>query len=88
LKALRERQPKITVRTGGQSVPGEFVLVGNGRFYGGSVSAFRRPICATGFWTSASCAPELVDADALRAGSAHEPEAAGEHRTIHPGGQI
>jgi diacylglycerol kinase (ATP) len=35
LKALREKQPQITVRANGQSVPGELVLIGNGRLYGG-----------------------------------------------------
>ena len=39
-KALRERQPKISVHAGGQNVTGEFVLVGNGRFYGGPVKTF------------------------------------------------
>jgi diacylglycerol kinase (ATP) len=36
LKALCEKKPPITVRTNGQSATGELVLVGNGRFYGGS----------------------------------------------------
>jgi len=36
LRALRERKPEITVRADGQSAAGELVLVGNGRFYGGS----------------------------------------------------
>ena len=36
LKALCEKKPAITVRANGQSVMGELVLVGNGRFYGGS----------------------------------------------------
>jgi YegS/Rv2252/BmrU family lipid kinase len=40
LKALRERQPKITVRVDGRNARGEFVLVGNGRFYGGPVKTF------------------------------------------------
>ncbi len=39
-KALREPQPKITVSADGLSVTGEFVLVGNGRFYGGPLPAF------------------------------------------------
>ena len=39
-KALREPQPKITVCADGQNVTGEFVLVGNGRFYGGPVKTF------------------------------------------------
>jgi YegS/Rv2252/BmrU family lipid kinase len=36
LKALCEKNPQITVRVNGQSATGELVLVGNGRFYGGS----------------------------------------------------
>jgi YegS/Rv2252/BmrU family lipid kinase len=36
LKALREKKPEITVNANGQSATGELVLVGNGRFYGGS----------------------------------------------------
>jgi YegS/Rv2252/BmrU family lipid kinase len=71
LKALRERQPKITVRAGGQSVTGEFVLMGNGRFYGGSVSAFLQADLRDGlldicilprlnWWTLVRCAPALL----------------------------
>jgi diacylglycerol kinase family enzyme len=71
LKALRERQPKITVRAGGQSVTGEFVLVGNGRFYGGPVSAFPQADLRDGlldicilprlnWWTLMRCAPGLL----------------------------
>ena len=40
LKALREPQPKITVRAEGQNLTGELVLVGNGCFYGGSFGIF------------------------------------------------
>ena len=36
LKALCEKKPEITVRANGQSVTGELLLVGNGKFYGGS----------------------------------------------------
>jgi diacylglycerol kinase (ATP) len=36
LKALCEEKPQVTVRANGRSVMGELVLVGNGRFYGGS----------------------------------------------------
>ena len=39
-RALREPQPKITVSASGRNVTGEFVLVGNGRFYGGPVKTF------------------------------------------------
>ncbi len=71
LKALRERQPKITVGAGGQIVTGEFVLVGNGHFYGGSVSAFPQADLRDGvldicilprlnWWTLMRCAPGLL----------------------------
>ena len=71
LKALRERQPKITVRTGGQSVTSEFVLVGNGRFYGGPVEIFPQADLRNGlleicvfprlnWWTLFRCAPGLL----------------------------
>jgi diacylglycerol kinase family enzyme len=71
LKALRERQPKITVSAGGQSVTGEFVLVGNGRFYGGPVKIFPRADLRNGrleicvfphfnWWTLIRCAPGLL----------------------------
>jgi diacylglycerol kinase (ATP) len=36
LKALRETKSEITLRANGQNLTGELVLVGNGRFYGGS----------------------------------------------------
>jgi YegS/Rv2252/BmrU family lipid kinase len=36
LKALCEKKPQIIVRADGQSATGELVLVGNGKFYGGS----------------------------------------------------
>ena len=36
LKALCEKKPETTVRANGQSVTGELVLIGNGKFYGGS----------------------------------------------------
>lgn len=40
LKAMREPQPPIMVEADGQTVTGELVLVGNGRFYGGSLPVF------------------------------------------------
>jgi YegS/Rv2252/BmrU family lipid kinase len=40
LKAMREPHPPITVEADGQTVTGELVLVGNGRFYGGSLPVF------------------------------------------------
>jgi YegS/Rv2252/BmrU family lipid kinase len=36
LRALGEKKPQITVRANGQSATGELVLIGNGKFYGGS----------------------------------------------------
>lgn len=39
-KAMRGPHPQITVEADGQSVTGELVLVGNGRFYGGSLPVF------------------------------------------------
>jgi len=39
-KAMRSPHPQITVEAEGQSAMGELVLVGNGRFYGGSVAVF------------------------------------------------
>jgi diacylglycerol kinase family enzyme len=38
-KALRETQPVIVAQNG-STVSGELVLIGNGRFYGGSFAAF------------------------------------------------
>ena len=40
LKAMREPHPLITVTADGRTVTGELVLVGNGRFYGGSLPMF------------------------------------------------
>ena len=37
LKALRERQPKISVTANGKSLVGELALFGNGKFYGGQM---------------------------------------------------
>ncbi|MGO8700007.1 MAG: diacylglycerol/lipid kinase family protein [Limisphaerales bacterium] len=39
LQAAREKQPLITVQCGNK-LSGELVLLGNGRFYGGSISVF------------------------------------------------
>ncbi|HEY4414947.1 MAG TPA: diacylglycerol kinase family protein [Verrucomicrobiae bacterium] len=39
-QALMERQPKITVQADGKTLEGELVLIGNGRFYGGSIAIF------------------------------------------------
>jgi YegS/Rv2252/BmrU family lipid kinase len=87
LKALHERQPKITVSTGGQSVTGEFVLVGNGRFYGGPVSAFPQADLRDGlldicilprlnWWTLMRCAPGLLTSRKPPAGIAQFIQAA------------
>jgi diacylglycerol kinase (ATP) len=70
-KAMRETQPRITVHAGDQTVTGEFVLVGNGRFYGGSVPAFPQADLRDGlldvcvmprlnWWTLLRCAPGLL----------------------------
>jgi diacylglycerol kinase (ATP) len=40
LKALRGRMPQIVVSQGDQTVTGELVLIGNGRFYGGRYKVF------------------------------------------------
>lgn len=40
MQAMREPHPVITVEADAQRVTGEFVLVGNGRFYGGSLPVF------------------------------------------------
>jgi YegS/Rv2252/BmrU family lipid kinase len=41
LSALSEKRPRVTVRAG-QTLAGEWVAVGNGRFYGGPVPVFPR----------------------------------------------
>jgi diacylglycerol kinase (ATP) len=41
-KALAERKPQITVATGQTRLSGELVLIGNGRYYGGSFELFPR----------------------------------------------
>ena len=40
LKALQEQKPQIAVCAEGRDVRGELVLIGNGRFYGGSLNTF------------------------------------------------
>jgi diacylglycerol kinase (ATP) len=71
LKALREKKPSVTLRANGQSATGELVLIGNGRFYGGSFAmlplADRRDgvldICVlpqVSFWNLLRCAPGLL----------------------------
>lgn len=41
-QAFAEAQPAITISDGAQSLAGELVLLGNGRFYGGRVPVFHR----------------------------------------------
>ncbi|HTA95478.1 MAG TPA: diacylglycerol kinase family protein [Verrucomicrobiae bacterium] len=40
LKALREKKPEIKVLANGQNFSGELILIGNGKFYGGSFGIF------------------------------------------------
>jgi YegS/Rv2252/BmrU family lipid kinase len=40
LKAMGEKKPQIVVRADGQNFSGELVLIGNGKFYGGSYEIF------------------------------------------------
>ena len=79
LKALRERKPKITVRVNGQNAAGELVLIGNGRFYGGSFAILpqadlhdgRLDVCVlprTDWWTLLRIAPSLLLRGKLPAG--------------------
>jgi diacylglycerol kinase (ATP) len=71
LKALCEKKPQITVRANGQNATGELVLVGNGRFYGGSFAILpqadlcdgRLDICVlprANWWTLLRCGPGLL----------------------------
>ncbi len=71
LKALCEKKPKIMVRANGQTATGELILVGNGRFYGGSFAILpqadlrdgRLDICVlprTNWWTLVRSAPGLL----------------------------
>jgi YegS/Rv2252/BmrU family lipid kinase len=81
LKALREKKTHITVCANGQSATGELVLVGNGRYYGGSFAILpqadlrdgKLDICVfprASFWTLLSCAPGLLLRGKLPAGVA------------------
>ena len=71
LQALTETKPLISVNGGGEKISGELVLVGNGRFYGGTFAIFtaaewadgRLEVCVwprTNFWTLLRCAPGLL----------------------------
>ena len=96
LKALRERQPKITVCADSQSVTGEFVLVGNGRFYGGPVEIFPQADLRNGlleicvfprlnWWTLFRCAPGLFLSRQLPARAAQTLQAAQFNLAGEPG---
>jgi diacylglycerol kinase (ATP) len=71
LKALCEKKPQITVRANGQSATGELVVVGNGRFYGGSFAILPQADLCNGllevcvfskadWWTWLRSAPGLL----------------------------
>lgn len=71
LQALRESKPRITVQAGGQTVEGELILLGNGRYYGGTFNIFpaakldsgRLELCALpqmNWRTLGHCAPRLL----------------------------
>jgi len=71
LKALREQKPGITVHAAGRELAGELVLIGNGRFYGGSFEIVPAAdlrdglldICVfprVNWWTLLGCAPGLL----------------------------
>jgi YegS/Rv2252/BmrU family lipid kinase len=49
LKAFREKKPKIVLHANGQSLAGELILVGNGRFYGGPFAIFPQADLRDGF---------------------------------------
>jgi YegS/Rv2252/BmrU family lipid kinase len=49
LQAIAERQPKTTVRAEGQTIQGELVMAGNGKFYGGSIAIFPQADLASGY---------------------------------------
>ena len=71
LRALAENKPVISVNVDGQKISGELVLVGNGKFYGGTLAIFpaadgtdgRLEICAVpraNFWTLLRAVPGLL----------------------------
>jgi diacylglycerol kinase (ATP) len=71
LSALRERAPEIAIETNGFSTTGKFVLVGNGRLYGGQFKIFPAADLRDGvldlcvfpnasWFTLAKCAPQLL----------------------------
>jgi len=82
LKALYEPKPKITARAEGQSLTGELVLVGNGRFYGGPFAVFPQADLRNGslevcvfprvnWLTLLRCAPGLLIRRKLPKGPVH-----------------
>ena len=75
-QALAERQPKITVHADGREISGELVLVGNGKFYGGTVAVFPAADLGNGvlevcvfprvnLWRLLRCVPGLLVAKKL-----------------------
>lgn len=48
MQALGEQKPTITVQTNGKTAEGELVLIGNGRYYGGSFDIFPAAKYASG----------------------------------------
>jgi diacylglycerol kinase (ATP) len=48
LQALNERRPLVECRVGGERVSGEWVLLGNGRFYAGSYAFFPKAVPGDG----------------------------------------
>ena len=71
LRALTETKPQISVNFDGHKISGELVLLGNGKFYGGTFAIFpaanladgRLEICVwprANFWTLIRCAPGLL----------------------------
>lgn len=71
LQALMEKKPQISVNGGGERIGGELVLMGNGKFYGGTFAVFpaaewtngRLELCVwprANFWTLLRCAPGLL----------------------------
>ena len=82
LKALYEPKPKITAHAEGQSLTGELVLVGNGRFYGGPFAVFPQADLRNGslevcvfprvnWLTLLRCAPGLLIRRKLPKGPVH-----------------
>ena len=70
-RALRGPLPQMTVRSDGQNLAGELILVGNGRFYGGPFEVFPRAdlrdgmleVCVlrrANWWNLLRCVPGLL----------------------------